>query len=176
MKKQFKYWIADVNALLGKHKFRIVHIWMSRGFVGISLYRFERALYISLGKWWSIFRILLSPLLYILYSYSNMEINYKADIGPGIKVLHPSGGVVISGKAKIGKGLTLTGGNIIGAKPGCPDKGIQIGDNCSLGANAVIIGPLKLGNNINVGASACVVKDEVNDGKTLVGVPAKTID
>jgi len=33
-----------------------------------------------------------------------------------------------------------------------------IGDDCSLGANATIIGPLILGERIKVGASACVIK------------------
>jgi len=42
-----------------------------------------------------------------------------------------------------------------------------------MGANAVIIGPVTLGNKINIGASACVVKDCLTDGVSLMGVPAK---
>lgn len=34
--------------------------------------------------------------------------------------------------------------------------------------------PVRIGNNVKVGASACVVKDVESD-KTVVGVPAKVI-
>lgn len=44
-----------------------------------------------------------------------------------------------------------------------------------MGANAVIIGPVVIGNNVTVGASACVVKN-AEDGAVLVGVPAKNIN
>jgi serine O-acetyltransferase len=43
---------------------------------------------------------------------------------------------------------------------------------CYLGANATIIGPLVLGNNISIGASACVVKSYLEDNIILIGVPA----
>ena len=36
-------------------------------------------------------------------------------------------------------------------------------------------GPIKIGNNVKIGANAVVVK-EVADNKTVVGVPAKYID
>ena len=88
-------------------------------------------------------------------------------------VLHPSVGAVVSGLSVVGRNLTLTGGNVIGAKPHTKRGEIIIGDNCSMGANAVVIGPVKLGNNINIGASACVVKDCLSDGVSLMGVPAK---
>jgi serine acetyltransferase len=77
--------------------------------------------------------------------------------------------------AVIGKNLTLTGGNIIGAKPGCKYGDIHIGDNCTLGANAVILGPIKLANGIKLGACACAVIDCLVENAALVGVPAKTM-
>ncbi len=43
----------------------------------------------------------------------------------------------------------------------------------ALGANAVILGPVELGNGINIGASALVIKDCKMDNVTLIGVPAK---
>ncbi|WP_407032772.1 DapH/DapD/GlmU-related protein [Polluticaenibacter yanchengensis] len=104
-----------------------------------------------------------------------MDIHYKADVKGGLLVLHPSVGVVISGRSIIGSNLTLTGGNVIGGRGGTEYGGIQIGDNCGLGANAVILGPVKLGRNISVGSLACVLKDCNVDGTTLVGVPAKAI-
>lgn len=104
-----------------------------------------------------------------------MDINYKADIKGGLKVLHLSVGIVISGLSIIGENLTLTGGNIIGGRAGTKARGIIIGDNCHLGANAVILGPIILGNNINIGASACVIHFCEIDNTILVGVPAKHV-
>lgn len=101
--------------------------------------------------------------------------HYKADVKGGLSILHASAGIVISGFSVIGQNLTLTGGNVIGSRPGCKFGDIKIGDNCMLGANAVVLGPIELGNNIKIGAAACVIKSCLSDGATLIGVPAKQI-
>ncbi|MFZ6013939.1 MAG: hypothetical protein ACOYXT_26605 [Bacteroidota bacterium] len=115
------------------------------------------------------------PIFNLIQSYSNLDLHYKADIKGGLLVLHPSLGVVVSGLSDIGHNMTLTGGNTIGARPGCGYGEIKIGNHCTLGANAVILGPIRLGNKINVGALACVVKDCETDHATLIGVPAKAM-
>jgi len=173
MFQQLKYFSQDVKRMLGKYKIRILTVWLSRTFWGIFMYRWERGWYLLFGRGYEIFRIILTPLYNLLYAYSNIEIHYKADVKGGIMVLHPSVGAVVSGLSVVGRNLTLTGGNVIGAKPHTKRGEIIIGDNCSLGANAVIIGPVKLGNTINIGASACVVKDCIADNVSLIGVPAK---
>lgn len=173
MIKQMKYFGEDLRRILGKYKIRILHIWLSRVFIGIFIYRLERGMYLSIGKPYEILRILFLPIINLLHAYSNIEINYKADIKGGLLVLHPSVGIVISGLSVIGQKLTLTGGNVIGVRSGCKYGELKIGDNCSLGANAVILGPVELGNNINVGALACVVKNCLTNNTTLIGIPAK---
>jgi len=50
----------------------------------------------------------------------------------------------------------------------------MLDDNVNLGANAVILGPIVLGDNITIGALALVNKD-FKSGCTLVGVPVKQI-
>ncbi len=175
MFQQIKYFKKDLVKMLGKYKIRILHIWLSRVFWGIFLYRIERGFYLLLGRPYEIIRVIFIPIFNLIQAYSNIELNYKSDIREGLLVLHPSTGIVISGLSVIGKNMTLTGGNIIGARPGCKYGEIKIGDNCSLGANAVILGPIKLGNGINIGASACVVNDCLFDNATLIGVPARQI-
>lgn len=170
---QLKYFSQDVNKILGKYKIRIIHIWLSRVFWGILLYRIERSLFLIFQKSYSFLRIPFIPIINLIQSYSNLDIHYKANIKGGILVLHPSVGVVISAKSIIGNNLTLTGGNVIGTKDVVKDMKFEIGNNCYLGANATIIGPLKLGNNIKIGANACVVKSYEIDNISLVGVPAK---
>lgn len=125
------------------------------------------------GGIYRIVRLLLFPLLEMIKSLSNIDINYSANIGPGILILHSSLGIVISGKATIGHSLTLVGGNVIGIENTRTKKEkFIIGNNVSLGANAVIIGPVKIGDNVKIGAQACVVKNAPSDC-TLVGSPAR---
>lgn len=116
------------------------------------------------------------PLLNLMQAYANIDISYKADIKGGILLLHTAVGVVISPYAVIGKNLTLTGGNVIGSRGNAKAGDIAMGDFCNLGANAVVLGPMKLGNRIKIGACACVVKDCLIDGTSLVGVPAKPVN
>lgn len=169
---QIKYLFEDINSLLGKNKLRIILISFNRAFWGVFSYRLDRSLYLIFKNSYKLIRIFLAPLFYLLQIISNCDIHHKADIKGGINIHHPSLGIVISGKSKIGKRLILTGGNVIGVKSGSKDPSIEIGDCCNIGANACIIGPLKLGNNLKIAAMACVVKSYYEDGLTLIGVPA----
>ena len=49
-----------------------------------------------------------------------------------------------------------------------------IGDNVHISAGARILGPIRIGNNVIIGANAVVVKD-VPDNCIVAGVPAKII-
>ncbi len=173
MKQQFLYFTQDVKRILGKKKFRILYIWMSRSFAGVILYRIERSLFLTFGRFYEITRILFLPIIYLLQAYSNMDIHYKANVKGGISVLHPAMGIVISGKSIIGSNLTLTGGNVIGINKKTAIGDFIIGNNCNLGANAVVLGPIKLADNISIGALACVTKDFAESDVILTGVPAQ---
>ena len=176
MSTQASYLIQDIKRMLGRNKARILYLWFSGNFWGVFLYRLERGMSLLFGRAYKYIRIIFIPLFSLIQAYANLEIHYKADIKGGLMVLHPSLGVVISGHAVIGKNLTLTGGNVIGGKKGCRQGDIQIGDNCLLGANSTVIGPIILGNNIETGALSCVVKNCIEDGAVLIGVPAKPIN
>ncbi len=174
MLQQLKFFIGDVKSMAGRKKLRILFIWLSRGFWGVLSYRVDRGLFLIFGKSYTYIRVLLSPFFNLLQAYSNIDIHCSAQIGTGINILHPSMGIVISGKALIGNNISLTGGNVIGAKKECGLREIVLGNNCTLGANAVVLGPIKIGNNVKIGALALVLKD-CGDNKTLVGVPAKEV-
>jgi serine O-acetyltransferase len=113
---QLNYFRKDIKRMLGKHKIRIIHIWLSRAFLGILVYRVERSLFLIFKKYYGFIRVPFIPILNIIQMYSNLDIHYKANIKGGISILHPSVGIVISGQSIIGENLTLTGGNVIGAK------------------------------------------------------------
>ncbi len=172
---QLNYFLQDCRRMLGKNKWRVLILWMHQNFWGLFLYRFERSLFLIFKESYKYIRILFLPFFTILKSFSNIDIHYRATIKGGVLVLHPSVGCVISGKAKIGKNLTLTGGNIIGFNKKSSNKKFEIGDYCTFGANAVAIGPVVIGNHSTIGASACVVSNFEENNQVLVGVPAKKI-
>ena len=49
-----------------------------------------------------------------------------------------------------------------------------LGDNVDVGANVVVIGGVRIGNNVKIGAGSVVTKD-VPDNCTVVGNPARII-
>lgn len=89
--------------------------------------------------------------------------------GPGLTIMH-HGEIIINEQAVIGANALLHGGNCIGnnGTVGCVP---EIGDNLDLGIGAKVIGNVKLGDNVTVGANAVVTKSFENNC-TVVGIPA----
>jgi len=76
---------------------------------------------------------------------------------------------------KAGKNLSIGSCVTIGEKGIGHDAGVPvIGDNVYIPTGAVVIGGIRLGNNVKIGANAVVVTD-IPDNATAVGVPAKVI-
>jgi serine O-acetyltransferase len=93
-----------------------------------------------------------------------------AELGPGLVIIH-SLGVVINSEVRAGRNLVIEHGVTIGAEKG---KSPVLGDNVFLGAGAKIIGPVRIGSDVKIGANAVVTKD-IPDGATAVGIPARVI-
>jgi len=102
--------------------------------------------------------------------YYHCDIPYSADIA-GVRFMHRGFGVVINPKAKIGEGTIIQHGVTIGE---IGDGYPTIGKNCFIGAKAIIIGGISVGDEVKVGAGAVVIHD-VPDGVTVAGVPAKIV-
>lgn len=84
---------------------------------------------------------------------------------------HGFNGVHISRFSQIGENCTIYQNVTIGqGKDGAP----KIGDNCIIGANAVLIGSIVIGNNVKIGAGAIVV-DDIPDNATVICQKAKII-
>ena len=67
----------------------------------------------------------------------------------------------------IGQGVT------IGGKSGWYEVPV-IGDNVEINAGARVLGPVRIGNNVIIGANSVVVKD-VPDKCVVAGIPAQII-
>ena len=175
--RQLSYLWYELNGI-NTTPFHWLNCWFRPAFWLITTYRLNRFGYLAFGKGFIAFRVLVSPVLFVLRPWiSYGEINYEADIGCGFRVMHPKSGVVISKKSVIGQNFHLVGGNNVGIRldKQYPSGSIQIGNNVTMGANAVIIGPIKIGHNVQIGAGSVVVKD-VPDNAIVGGVPARELN
>ena len=100
-----------------------------------------------------------------------------AEIGEGFLVDHVSG-LVIGGGVVIGKNCDVRQNVTLGGNFNKTDAEGRLypilGDNVSLCAGAVVVGPVKVGNNSIVGANSLVTRD-VPDNVIVAGVPAVVI-
>jgi serine O-acetyltransferase len=173
--RQLNYLRYELGLIVNKRWWRWLTCWFGGGAGVIVSYRLDRCLYLVFGKSWSIVRLAFFPVfLFLRLISAKHEIHFRADVGRGLLILHPSLGVVISAYAVVGDHLTLTGGNCIGGRKGLKHGNLVLGNRVSLGANAVILGPVRIGDRTDIGAGAVVVHDFPGHG-VLAGVPAKAI-
>ena len=91
----------------------------------------------------------------------------------GLQIYH-CGNIVVNGGARIGKNCKLHGSNCIGNNGKSLDNPI-IGNNVRLGVGAKVIGGVQLADNITVAAGAVVIHSCMTPGAVLAGVPAKCV-
>lgn len=117
-----------------------------------------------------------------LWNYWNLRrMNVKTEIqlfpntiGPGVQIMHP-GFRRIDKFVSIGKNCTILPMVLFGRKrPTDTDSDIYIGDDCYISTGVTILGPVRIGNNVTIGAGAVVTKD-IPDNAVVGGVPAKII-
>ena len=97
-------------------------------------------------------------------------IGRRAEFGPGFILIH-SDGVVINSSVKAGRDIKLEHAVTIGAER---QESPLLCDDIFVGAGAKIIGGIRVGSRVKVGANAVVLED-VPDGATVAGVPAKVV-
>lgn len=91
--------------------------------------------------------------------------------GKGLKIMH-MGSILTNGDIGTDCSLHVNASIVSGGR----DTGTPIiGNNCVIGVGAVILGSIKLGNGIAVGANAVVNKSFEENGIAIAGVPAKKI-
>ena len=93
-----------------------------------------------------------------------------AEFGERLVLIH-SQGIVINGEVRGGDDIMIEHQVTIGAEG---RQAPQLGSRVFIGAGAKIIGAVKVGDDVKIGANAVVTKDLPN-GATAVGVPAKVI-
>lgn len=116
---------------------------------------------------------LVSLLNFIIFG---IEIGLCCEIGEALYLPHTVGTVI--GARKIGRNVIIFQGVTLGAK--VIDLGYHedqrpiVGDNVVIGTGAKILGGIQIGNNVTIGANAVVTKS-LPDNVVAVGVPARII-
>jgi serine O-acetyltransferase len=127
-----------------------------RPFLRYSLYPFAKAM------------------LYHFRHKFGIDIPFSTDIGPGFYIGHFSC-IFVNERFVIGRNCNISQGVTIGTSNRGERAGNPvIGDNVYIGPGAKIIGAIRIGNNVAIGANSVVTRD-VPDDAVVVGVPARVI-
>ncbi len=105
---------------------------------------------------------------------TGIEIHPGATIGSGLFIDHGMG-VVIGETAEIGDHVTLFQGVTLGGTG--KERGKRhptLGSHVVVGAGAKVLGPIRIGNYVKIGANSVVLQD-VPDHSTVVGIPGRIV-
>lgn len=129
--------------------------------------------YYNLSHWFykHKMKILAKILYHIIQLLFGCTIPYSAELKKGVNIAHFHG-IVIHQDTTIGAGTIIYQNVCIGGRNGT--GGAIIGENCILGAGCCILGKIRIGNNVKIGANAVVLED-VPDNCTVVGIPGKIV-
>jgi serine O-acetyltransferase len=138
---------------------------------GFHVMRFHR---LAHWLWMNGFRLLARFTAHLGRAATGIEIHPGATIGKGFFIDHGMG-VVIGETAEIGDNVTLYHGVTLGGTSW--NKGKRhptLEDNVIVGANAAILGNIRIGQNSKVG-SGSIVNKPVPPNSTVVGNPGRVV-
>jgi serine O-acetyltransferase len=162
---------ADLAATLERdpatHR-AIVPFLYFKGYQAIQTHRFANALWLMGRKDFALFIQSRSSQVF------QVDINPNARIGRGIMLDHATG-FVVGETAVIGDHVSILQGVTLGGTGKADeDRHPKIGNGVLIGAGAIILGNIKIGECARIGAGSVVVK-EVPPRVTVVGVPARIV-
>ncbi len=139
-----------------------------KGFHAIQAHRINHALWLQNRK----------TLAYFLQNRASevfgVDIHPGARFGRGIMFDHGTG-IVIGETAVLGNDISLLHGVTLGGSgKESGDRHPKVGNGVMIGANASVLGNIRIGDCAKIGAGSVVVRD-VEAQTTVVGVPAKAV-
>ncbi|MCR4688127.1 MAG: serine acetyltransferase [Saccharofermentans sp.] len=146
-------------------------------FTYISTMRHARYYYDQISKYDG-FKKKLNQFLFKMWNFRldmlsrkyHFQIPYDTNIGKGFYLAH-FGRVIIHPKSVIGHNVNVSTGVVIGTQFRGKRKGSpHIGNYVWIGANAIIVGNINIGNNVLI-APGAYVNFDVPDGSIVIGNP-----
>ncbi len=139
-----------------------------KGYQALQTHRFAHALMTSGRRDFALYLQSRSSQVY------QVDINPMARLGKGIMIDHGTG-IVIGETATVGDNVSILQGVTLGGTGKAEqDRHPKIGNGVLLGAGAIVLGNIRVGDCARVAAGSVVVKD-VPPHVTVAGVPAKII-
>ncbi|MGI9317930.1 MAG: serine O-acetyltransferase [bacterium] len=144
------------------------------GFAALTVHRF--------GAWRMkvqprIFRLPFSLVYRIFYSWViilyGIELPYQTKVGRRLVIGHQNG-IVISHNSVIGDDCVIIQNVTLGQRPGAGDDAPTLGNGVLIGAGAVLIGGIVIGDNVKIGPNSVVMND-VPSNSYVFGNPARVI-
>lgn len=149
--------------------------WSQPGFRAMVVYRF--GVWRSKLRW----RAIRAP-LWLVYkalhryvrNHYGIEIPFKSKIGRRFRIRHQHG-ITIHDRAVVGDDCMIRHGVTIGGLND-PERGYPVlGDRVEVGVGAVIVGGIKVGDDVKIGPNTVVMMD-VPSGARVFGNPARVIN
>lgn len=143
----------------------------------LTVYRIRRyaELECRIPIWRQLLILVFTFLSHVLKFMTGIELPVTTQIGAACFFPH-IGNIIIHYQARIGDNCTIVSGVTIGLGGRGEQKGVpEIGSQVYIGPGAKLIGPIKIGDYVAVGANAVVIRD-VPDHAVVAGVPAKILN
>ena len=110
-------------------------------------------------------------MLFLLAEHTHVHISYKMKIGYGLYIGHGID-MIVNPNGIIGNNVNLSQFFNLGSNS---PKAAIIGDNVYIGPQVCLVGPVRIGSNVTIGAGSVVVND-IPANATAVGNPCKPIN
>ena len=146
--------------------------WGAQGFWVMVVYRFGRWRYtVSPAVFRKFFSLVYKLSYKLVQILTGIELPCEVPVGK-VFVIDHFGGIVISGYASFGDHCRIRNGVVVGLRRVDEPCAPQIGNYVDIGAGAKLLGNIRIGNNVVIGANAVVLCD-VPDNHMAVGVLAE---
>jgi serine O-acetyltransferase len=140
----------------------------------IAVYRFGRWRYQIRWRWMRMPFSAAYRILWLLVEIlTGIELPCEAIVGRRFRIDH-FGGIIISGDAVFGDDCVIRNGVTVGLRNTGERGSPVIGNRVDVGAGAKILGSIRIGDDVAIGANAVVLTD-VPPHSIAVGIPARVL-
>ena len=145
-----------------------------QGLWAMAVYRFGRWRYTIRQAWLRVpLSFVYKALKLLSQILTGIDLPCEVSVGKRLQIDH-FGGIIISGDTVLGDDVVIRNGVTIGLKRTGERGAPVIGNRVDIGAGAKVLGAIRIGDDVVIGANAVVITD-VPANSLAVGVPARII-